>query len=72
MLSKYKNTFVDIKFLTKIAIFQWLAGKVYNERMCTTCNVLGDEYNFVIKYQVNTEYQKYIFVTLLSQKTINF
>ena len=65
--SKYRNVikvqkhkFAYIKFLTKNCNIQvvsgkWYHRKVYNERMCTACNVLGDEYHFVIECQINTD-----------------
>ena len=55
-----KHKFVYIKFLTKncnipVVSGEWYHRKVYNERMCTACNVLGDEYQFVIESQINTD-----------------
>ena len=54
-----KHKFAYIKFLTKncnipVVSGKWYHRKVYNERMCTTCNVLMDEYHFVIEGQINT------------------
>ena len=49
-----KHKFAYIKFLPKkcnipVGSGKWYHRKVYNERMCTTCNVLGDEYHFVME-----------------------
>ena len=65
--SKYMNVikvqthnFVYITFLTQncnipVVSGKWYHRKVYNERMCTACNVLGDEYHFVIECPINTD-----------------
>ena len=55
-----KHKFAYIKFLTKncnipVVSGKWYHRKVYNERMCTTCNVLGDEYHFAIECHINTD-----------------
>ena len=47
-IKEQKHKSVYIKFLTKkcyipVVSGKWYHRKVYNERMCTTCNVLGDE-----------------------------
>ena len=71
-----KHKFVYIKFLTKncnipVVSGKWYHRKVYNERMCTTCNFLGDEYHFVIEFQINTDIRNtLLIVTLLLAKTI--
>ena len=49
-----KHKFAYFKFLTK-KCGKWYHRKVYNERMLTACNVLGDEYHFVIECQINTD-----------------
>ena len=54
-----KHKFAYIKFLTKncnipVVSGKWYHRKVYNERMRTTCDFLGDEYHFVIECQINT------------------
>ena len=54
-----KHKFAYVEFLTKncnipVVNGKWYHRKVYNERMCTTCNVLGDEKHFVMECQINT------------------
>ena len=60
VIKVHKHKFAYVKFLTKncnisVVSEKWYHRKAYNERMCTTCNVIGDEYHFVIECQINTD-----------------
>ena len=80
MFSKYKKYVFKVKkvllynFLTKncnipVVSGKWYQRKVYNERMCTACDAVGDEYHFVIQCQFNTDIRSTYLSPYYWQKT---
>ena len=71
LVHKHKFAYRPIIFLTKncnipVVSGKWYHRKVYNERMCTTYNILGDEYYFLIECQINTDIRSSLGPTYLS------
>ena len=50
-VQKHKFTYINCNIT--VVSGKWYHRKVYNERICTACNVLGDEYHFFIGCKTN-------------------
>ena len=54
IITKPSHRYYFLKFVTKnhnlpVVLGKWYQPKPYNERLCITCGVLGDEYHFLLQ-----------------------